>query len=405
MLEAELTGDPLALLKDLRLCESGLGREERGAAATRPGPSIWICSMPAIAKSERKKLISARTREIAASADSFWRRSRRSGPVSSLPGQTLTVACSCWNNLPPGDSAEILGGEMVMDSDGRRRSSASSAMKAAGRKIAALTAYDYPMGRLLDESGIDIILVGDSLGMVILGFPDTTSVTMEHMVHHCAAVARGVRNALVVADLPINSCATPGDALASSRRLVEAGAGAVKIEGARPAEIGAIVGAGIPLMAHLGMLPQRVREEGGYHVKGKTEQEASVLLDQARIVEAAGAFAVVLELVAADVASRISESLRIPTIGIGSGPGCDGQILVTHDLIGLFPWFRPRFAKPEADVAAEIRTAVRSIPPADRGSSVSLTARRSSQGQPYSHVRLVRRRTCLEWVSTRLTYR
>jgi 3-methyl-2-oxobutanoate hydroxymethyltransferase len=232
------------------------------------------------------------------------------------------------------------------------------AMKPEGRKIAALTAYDYPMARLLDEGGVDVILVGDSLGMVVLGFPDTTSVTMEHMVHHCAAVSRGVKNALVVADLPIGSCETPEAALANSRRLVDAGAAAVKIEGARPAEINAIVQAGIPLMAHLGMLPQRVREEGGYHVKGRTAAEISALLGEARAIEAAGAFAVVLELVRPDVAGRISKALRIPTIGIGSGQACDGQILVTHDLIGLFPWFRPRFAVPEADVAGEIRTAI-----------------------------------------------
>jgi len=232
------------------------------------------------------------------------------------------------------------------------------AMKSAHQKIAVLTAYDYPTARLLDESGIDVILVGDSLGMVVLGFPDTTSVTMEHMVHHCAAVARGVKNALVVADLPIGAYSTPEAALANSRRLVQAGASAVKLEGARCAEISAIVQAGIPLMAHLGMLPQSVREEGGYRIKGKTPAEASVLLDQARVVEQAGAFAVVLELVKPDLAARISEALNIPTIGIGSGPACDGQVLVVHDLIGLFPWFRPRFAKPEADVATPIRTAV-----------------------------------------------
>ncbi len=149
------------------------------------------------------------------------------------------------------------------------------AMKAAGRKVAVLTAYDYPLARLLDESGVDIILVGDSLGMVVLGFPDTTSVTMEHMVHHCAAVCRGVKEALVVADMPIGSCDTPEAAVANSRRLIEAGADAVKIEGPRSAEIRAIVQAGIPLMAHLGMLPQRVREEGGYHIKGKTAEEAA----------------------------------------------------------------------------------------------------------------------------------
>jgi len=232
------------------------------------------------------------------------------------------------------------------------------AMKMSGQKIAALTAYDYPMARLLDEGGIDIILVGDSLGMVVLGYPDTTFVTMDQMAHHTAAVSRGVKNALVVADLPIGSCASPDAAVANSRRLIDAGAEAVKMEGALVEEIRAVVEAGIPLMGHLGMLPQRVREEGGYHVKGKTEAEAAELIAQARAVEEAGAFALVLELVRPEVASRISETVGIPTIGIGSGAGCDGQVLVTHDLIGLYPWFRPKFAVAEANVANEISLAV-----------------------------------------------
>jgi 3-methyl-2-oxobutanoate hydroxymethyltransferase len=236
------------------------------------------------------------------------------------------------------------------------------AMKAAGQKVASLTAYDYPSARLLDESGIDFILVGDSLGMVVLGFPDTTSVTMEHMIHHAGAVARGVKDAhnhaLVVADLPIGSFETPATALANARRLVAAGAEAVKLEGALVDQIRAVTGAGIPVVSHLGMLPQSIREEGGYHVKGKSEEQAAALLAEARAVEAAGAFAVVLELVKKDVAAEISQTIAIPTIGIGSGEGCDGQILVIHDLIGLFPWFRPKFAKPEADVAVEIRRAV-----------------------------------------------
>jgi 3-methyl-2-oxobutanoate hydroxymethyltransferase len=232
------------------------------------------------------------------------------------------------------------------------------AMKAERRKIATLTAYDYPLARLLDEGGIDIILVGDSLGMVVLGFPDTTFVTMDHMVHHTAAVRRGVTNALVVADLSKGSYETADTAVANSRRLMEAGADAVKLEGARIEEIRAVVAAEIPMMAHLGMLPQSVREEGGYRLKGKTEEEAAELVAQAQAVEDAGAFAVVLELVKGDVAARISETVAIPTIGIGSGPRCDGQVLVTHDLIGLFPWFRPKFAVPEADVAKEIRGAV-----------------------------------------------
>jgi 3-methyl-2-oxobutanoate hydroxymethyltransferase len=181
---------------------------------------------------------------------------------------------------------------------------------------------------------------------------------MEQMVHHTAAVCRGVKSALVVADLPIGSCATAEAALANSRRLIEAGAGAVKIEGAHGEEIRAIAGGAIPLMGHLGMLPQQVRAEGGYHVKGRSGVEAAALVDEARAVEAAGAFAMVLELVEEAAAARISQAVGIPTIGIGSGPGCDGQILVTHDLIGLFPWFRPRFATPEADVAGQIRAAV-----------------------------------------------
>ena len=235
-----------------------------------------------------------------------------------------------------------------------------TAMKRRGEKLAVLTAYDYPTARLLDESGLDILLVGDSLGMVVLGFPDTTHVTMEHMLHHTAAVARGVRRALIVADLPFASYDTPDQALANARRLIAAGAHAVKLEGGatHAARIAAIVAAGIPVMAHLGMLPQSIREEGGYKLKGKTPEAADALLADALAVENAGAFAVVLELVKADVAQRISAALSIPTIGIGSGPACDGQVLVTHDLIGLFPWFTPKFARQHAQVAAAIRTAV-----------------------------------------------
>jgi 3-methyl-2-oxobutanoate hydroxymethyltransferase len=239
------------------------------------------------------------------------------------------------------------------------RAAALRAMKTAGRKISVLTGYDYPMARLLEESGIDVILVGDSLGMVVLGYPDTTSVTMEQMLHHIAAVSRGAGKTFVVGDLPIGSYATPEMAVANSRRLIEVGATAAKLEGAHCEAIRAITGAGIPLMAHLGMLPQHVREEGGYRLKGRTEEESAALVEQARAVEAAGAFAVVLELVKPETAALISQSVTIPTIGIGSGKGCDGQVLVIHDLIGLFPWFRPRFAKPEADVAEEILRAIK----------------------------------------------
>ena len=231
--------------------------------------------------------------------------------------------------------------------------------KRRGEKITALTAYDYPTARLLDESGIDVILVGDSLGMVVLGYEDTTSVTLDEIIHHTRAAARGVKRALLVADLPINTYGTPEQAIATSRKLVEAGAKAVKFEGGvtHVAQIDAVVGAGIPLMAHIGMLPQSVREDGGYKLKGRTPEQAEALLADARAVEGAGAFAVVLEIVKADVARQITDALTIPTIGIGSGQHCDGQILVTHDLIGLFPWFTPKFVSPEARVAEEIRKA------------------------------------------------
>ncbi|PYJ36897.1 MAG: 3-methyl-2-oxobutanoate hydroxymethyltransferase [Verrucomicrobia bacterium] len=226
-------------------------------------------------------------------------------------------------------------------------------MKQRGEKITALTAYDYPTARLLDETGIDIILVGDSLGMVVLGYQDTTRVTLEEMLHHTRAVARGIKQALLVADMP----------MATARKFVDAGAQAVKLEGGAShiAQIEAITQAGIPFMAHIGMLPQSVREEGGYKIKGRTQSEVDTLLADARAIEKAGAFSVVLEIVLADVAKQITNAIRIPTIGIGSGEHCDGQILVTHDLIGLFPWFTPKFVSPEARVGEEIRRAARAF--------------------------------------------
>jgi len=235
--------------------------------------------------------------------------------------------------------------------------------KRRGERITSLTAYDYPSARLLDEAGIDIILVGDSLGMVVLGYADTTEVTLDEMLHHTRAAARGVKRALLVADLPINTYRSAQEAVESARQLVSAGAQAVKLEGgvSHVAQIEAVVQAGIPLMGHIGMLPQSVRLEGGYKVKGRTAAEAEVLLADARAVEKAGAFSVVLEIVAAETTRQITSALQIPTIGIGSGESCDGQILVTHDLIGLFPWFTPKFAKPEADVAAEIQKAAQAF--------------------------------------------
>jgi 3-methyl-2-oxobutanoate hydroxymethyltransferase len=232
-------------------------------------------------------------------------------------------------------------------------------MKRAGERITALTAYDYPTARLLDESGIDIILVGDSVGMVVLGYEDTTRVTLAEMLHHTRAAARGVKRALLVSDLPIHSYDTPEQAVATARELVQAGAHAVKLEGgaSHARRIEAIVQSGIPVMGHIGMLPQSVREEGGYRLKGRSQSEIEQLIMDGHAVEKAGAFAVVLEIVKTDAARQITEAVGIPTIGIGSGEHCDGQILVTHDLIGLFPWFTPKFVSPAARVADEIRRA------------------------------------------------
>jgi 3-methyl-2-oxobutanoate hydroxymethyltransferase len=234
------------------------------------------------------------------------------------------------------------------------------AMKSRGEKIAALTAYDYPMAKLLDEAGIPLLLVGDSLGMVVLGYPDTTRVTMAEMEHHVRAAARAKPNALLGADLPFKSYETPEQAVKNSKCLVAAGAEFVKAEGGRKIrpQVQAIIAAGIPFMGHLGMLPQHVLEEGGYRVKGKKDAEHQQLIEDAKLLAEAGAFAIVLELVTPPVAKEISRAIPIPTLGIGSGPDCDGQILVTLDLIGAFPWFTPRFVKPRANCAAEIKSAV-----------------------------------------------
>jgi 3-methyl-2-oxobutanoate hydroxymethyltransferase len=234
------------------------------------------------------------------------------------------------------------------------------AMKVHGEKIASLTAYDYPTTRLLDETGVPLLLVGDSLGMVVLGYPDTTPVTMGEMEHHVRAAARAKPRALLGADLPYHSYETAAVAVQNARRLVAAGAEAVKAEGGRSIlkQVQAIIAAGIPFLGHLGMLPQSVREEGGYHVKGKTETERQALLADAAALAEAGAFAVVLELVAPNVALEITRSLAIPTLGIGSGPECDGQILVTNDLVGTFPWFTPKFVKPRLESARLMQVAV-----------------------------------------------
>lgn len=234
-------------------------------------------------------------------------------------------------------------------------------MKARGEKVAALTAYDFPMTRLLDEVGVPFILVGDSLGMVVLGFPDTTHVTMADMEHHVRAVARAKPHSLIVADMPFRSYETVPKAAENARRLVTAGAEAVKAEGGREIieQVRAIVAAGIPFCGHLGMLPQRVIEEGGYYIKGKKEDEHQALLADADALVRAGAFAIVLELVTPPVAKEISQRIPIPTIGIGAGPDCDGQILVTPDLLGMLPWFSLKHVKPRLNAAEQMRAVVK----------------------------------------------
>lgn len=235
------------------------------------------------------------------------------------------------------------------------------AMKVRGEKIAALTAYDFPMARLLDEAGIPLILVGDSLGMVVLGYPDTTQVTLAEMEHHVRAAARAKPRALLVADLPYRSYESVESAVANARRLAAAGAEAVKAEGGRAisGQVRAIVESGIPFMGHLGMLPQHVLEEGGYRVKGKNHPEQEALLADAESLAAAGAFALVLELVTPPVARELTQRISIPTIGIGAGPDCDGQILVTPDLLGMLPWYSLKHVKPKLNAAEQMRAVVK----------------------------------------------
>ena len=228
--------------------------------------------------------------------------------------------------------------------------------------VTELTAYDYPTARLVDEAGIDIILVGDSLGMVMLGYPDTTHVTLAHMLHHVEPVARAAKRALVIGDMPIHTYDTPEQALQTARALVSAGADAVKLEGGvdKEAHIRAIVQAGIPVQGHIGLLPQKVLEEGGFRMKGRTEEEAAAIMRDMQAVVRAGAFSLVIGCTTKDVAAAGTAACPVFTIGIGAGSGtCDGEVAVFHDLVGGFPWFVPKFAVPRANISAEISRAVR----------------------------------------------
>lgn len=235
--------------------------------------------------------------------------------------------------------------------------------KKNGEKLTMLTAYDYTTAKLLDESGVDSILVGDSLGMVVLGYDDTLSVTMEDMIHHSSAVARGAKNALVITDMPFMSYQTSVyDAVVNAGRLVKEGsAQAVKLEGGMEfcEHIKAIVKASIPVCAHIGLTPQSINAFGGFKVQGKGKEEAQRLLDEARAVEEAGAFAVVLECVPAKLAKKISESISIPTIGIGAGAGCDGQVLVYQDMLAMYSDFKPKFVKQYAQIGSVMKDAFR----------------------------------------------
>jgi 3-methyl-2-oxobutanoate hydroxymethyltransferase len=232
------------------------------------------------------------------------------------------------------------------------------AAKARGCRLTMLTCYDYTMARLLDAAGVDSLLVGDSLGMVVQGQPDCLAVTLDEMIYHTRMVMRGVRRSLVVADMPFMSYqVSPQQALENAGRLIkEGGAHAVKLEGGSrsAAAVAAITSADIPLMGHVGLTPQSVRRLGGF----KVQRDAGRILDDARAIEAAGAFALVVECVPADLAERITAAVKIPTIGIGAGAHCDGQILVTPDLLGLFNDLRPRFVKQYAELGQEVNRAV-----------------------------------------------
>ncbi|VBB46588.1 3-methyl-2-oxobutanoate hydroxymethyltransferase [uncultured Desulfatiglans sp.] len=236
------------------------------------------------------------------------------------------------------------------------------AKKAAGQKITMITAYDYPSGALADQAGIDTILVGDSLGMVMLGYDSTVPVTMDEMIHHCKAVRRGVKSAFILGDMPFLSYQVSEEkAVENAGRFIkEAGCEAVKLEGGSEMAgvIRAIVNAGIPVCGHIGLTPQTATKLSGFKVQGKDAESARELVQAARDMEAAGAFMLVMECVPDVLGARITRELRIPTIGIGAGPDCDGQVLVYHDVLGLFERFTPKFVKQYVNLAPQIREAL-----------------------------------------------
>jgi 3-methyl-2-oxobutanoate hydroxymethyltransferase len=232
-------------------------------------------------------------------------------------------------------------------------------MKRRGEKISALTAYDFFTTKIMDEVGIHLILVGDSLGMAVLGYENTLPVTMEEMIHHTKAVARAKPEALLVADMPFMTYSTMRTALENASRFIQAGAEAVKLEGGESIldQVRALVGAGIPVLGHIGLLPQSILETGGYKVQGRTPQSAERVLRDAKAIEQAGVFAIVIEGTTTSVAEQVTKSVSVPTIGIGAGPHCDGQVLVSNDMLGLFTWFTPKHVKRYANLSEEMRKA------------------------------------------------
>jgi len=253
--------------------------------------------------------------------------------------------------------------ETKMSASDAKRVTVPTIRQMKGRqRIAMLTAYDFPTAKLVDASGADIALVGDSLGMVVLGYPDTLSVTMDDMLHHTRAAARGAKRALLVGDMPwLSYHVSIGETVRNAGAFIRAGAAAVKIEGGKPARlemIRAILDAEIPVMGHIGLTPQSVNSIGGFKVQGKGADDAKRLVDEAVALDETGCFSLVLECVPVELAAFITEKISIPTIGIGAGPACDGQVLVFHDLLGMFDGFKPKFVRRYAENGQEITSAL-----------------------------------------------